>query len=429
MGEIWPYLLLAVLLFSRFAVLVATHDIGRHLCLAYTLLICFWFQVAIPIWGWLDDVNGLHGNYLRDYYDDAGIIYLSMISSLILGYSILSPRERRSTSESGNEPSPPETVSKTKTRFALASVLLLYAIFGKFDGVTYEDPMGGDSSSVNYILALIETFPALILIALIARVTKFEIVVWILIASAIFVFIGFRYRIVLLYTSLLFFGVLGGFTVPRSARLMILSISVLALSGTVFVTTIIRGELRGAGISGVARHSELASEYYEEDSIRKILFDTSRNYLSTMSLLKYMEISGEPHGFGETMFGHIAVRALPAFVFKDGKKPRPPSVDVSAASWGTDAGFFVGEAYDFFGQVYYEFGAIGGTLFTLLTGAVLRRIQNSLNRQASSGLGLAMAAVFAATLFHFFSRGYLPAYIETLVYSLSPFMFIRFMRA
>ncbi len=403
----------------------------KHLALLFLFITMFVFMFFSPLYGYLTHFTTLFDNYLWDYYPEIVLNYLIAIVFFLLGYLLLKKRrvsyDLSFTSKENYIDAKFIRIGLLISLFAFImwgvtsgkslSNIFLLGFFGLSENATYTEGLKGN----NYLLLMIETFIPLLALSLYSNMKKSELVLWITIVAIIFLSQGFRYRFILLLSAFLLIYLYNN-------KLSIRKILFLGMSISIFMYAIIevsnyRSSIRNSVKSGYVSQDAKSSNR----DIANIVFSSTRNYLAFGSLLKYMDNTDIPYGYGETMIGHIFIRMLPSSFFDKNIKPRPPAIEISAKSWGSREALTAGEAYGGVGGVYYEFGSVGVALFFLLIGMMTKWLDQRIST-SNNKIKVVFYIVITISLFKIITRGYLPEFFFSFSFILLPFLYIRFFR-
>ncbi|UPT76870.1 oligosaccharide repeat unit polymerase [Sulfurovum sp. XGS-02] len=410
------------------------NNIKNNLPLFYIITIMFAFMFLGPLYGYVNNIKSLFGNYLWDYYDDVLVYYILGISMFFIGY-ILSIKNTKKNKKINI--SLLKNIDKNFIRFGMLIGVLGYILWAVTSGrsiynIFLLDYFGASNNldnfmniekGNNYLRQMVEIFIPILTLSFFSNMKKKEIAIWTLIALIIYISQGFRYRIILLISAYTFIYI---FFYVKSYKKFFMSTGLLLILTLYTVTqlTYYRWEIR-ANILG--QEAKRVSSDYANETVLSTFGHYTRNYMPFASLVKYMEKNDIEYGYGETMFGHIFVRMLPSFFFPDGK-PFPPAVKVSAESWESAEGKFAGEAYAATGGVYYEFGVIGIILFYIVIGYLIGILTKKI-KKAKNSVHLAFYLTIIVSFFQLLTRGYLPGYVISFGYMLLPFIYIKFFKS
>ena len=139
--------------------------------------------------------------------------------------------------------------------------------------------------------------------------------------------------------------------------------------------------------------------------------------------LKYFELTTVEHDFGETMFLYPFIRLTPSFLFEENTKPYPPpSIKIIIDSFGTKAGITSGSAVTNIIEYYIAFGVIGIVIFMFFFGCLVAFIQNRLD--VGNLMNLSLYVIITISFFQFITRGFLPQYLNHLIYFIIPWFIL-----
>ena len=110
----------------------------------------------------------------------------------------------------------------------------------------------------------------------------------------------------------------------------------------------------------------------------------------------------------------------PARFFPEGKKPYPPPF-FPALDTAIGGSRDIGEAATFLGSFYFAFSFGGVILISILLGITTKR----LTVHGKRPLNFLLNTMIMMAIFQFFTRGYLPQFVDHLAYMVFPWFFLR----
>jgi oligosaccharide repeat unit polymerase len=360
---------------------------------------------------------------VRDYFE-VGFAQIGIhLFCYLLGYATLSRKINNKYPEQLTEIIPEysnfvskKVVSVFVILFAIIFLNTLYTginlidvVMGKFDRPTL-GLKGGTYFLQNFADSLI----TLLIAAYYFKVKKSSFFWMILVAFALFLILGFRYRLLL---SIFGFGMV----YMLKNRIRLIAFVKYAMVGFVAFYFVI--------FISFNRYA-LATQNYEEIAYDLTEFNYENVYNETFgsmvdfALYKAHDDELINIDYGQTMIGIIFVRIIPASFFPNGQKPYPPPQLISIDK-ALDVPRENGAASTAIGALflafYYPGIYIGGFCLGLIVGASQRMINGMDVFKPLFGIAIMLA------LFQWLTRGYLPQTIDHLVYLVFPiFILSRF---
>ncbi|EHZ7343043.1 hypothetical protein K6O87_002579 [Vibrio vulnificus] len=430
-ASLFVYLLLWLLIVTT--VFLYFGGISKHLTFLFVMFLALLYDFFTPLYGLANGWVSLFGNDISDWFAKGimlsatsllsiGVTYIFLCSNFVRKVDVLTKKT---------------TISVYKARIILivgVSATVTWAAISGY-GVSslffIRNISGGASTGLswdelnfdryNYLKQCVEFLIPGLVIAVASDMKKKELLVWFFIVTLIFLSFGFRYRLILVFVAIVILKFYQkGFDLKLVRKIIVY--------GLIFVTlNIIFGNVRtyikavSRGIEGdMALIEERQSKSFEESAADNF-FKYSRNYLSNMSLLKYLDQGYAEHDYGESMFYQIIVRALPGIIF-GGEKPFPKSLEASKLSWHSIEGLYAGEAFTYVMDFYFAFGIPGVIIFSSLLSVIIfffSRDMNSLHKAI-------FISITTASLFHYLTRGFLAGYLMSYLYMMFPLVYIYF---
>nr|WP_321381983.1 O-antigen polymerase [uncultured Vibrio sp.] len=403
--------------------------IKNNIAYFYVMLWLFLYDFLTPLYGLANNWLMLFGNDISDYFF-TGVSYtiLSMFF-LTLGYFFRANQRNIKTVAINTEcETKYNNISITFSRCILIiSVLsvIIWAIISGYglralfmvnlfsDGVS--DWSDDSYYRYNYLKQVFEMSLPALLIAYSAKMPRKELIFWFAICTTIILSFGFRYRIIILIFSFVIYYVLTNDINKRKV------IKILIILATFISLNVAYGNARGY-IKNLTRDGSEVIEYQKKEyNPIENLFRYTRNYISNMSFIKYIDHGEAEHDYGESMFGQIFIRALPKTLFENNEKPFPKSLEFSAKSWNSEEGLRAGEAFTYVIELYFSFGLPGIVFLSWFFGYILRL----LIERAYNYYGIVFVSLTTASLFHYVTRGYLPGYLMSYMYMLIPLLIFK----
>ncbi|WP_275163340.1 O-antigen polymerase [Citrobacter portucalensis] len=419
--------LLQVIMYVVFITFLLRSGVVSNLPVLFILLIFIIWQLITPFYGYIHNYRTFFYLDIYEYYMPVMINYMVNLLFFIIGFiSVNKTNINKNFIFSDRN----YVVSIVFVRMLLIISLTCYILWGITSGKSLSsiflvDFIKGNFGSVNtnevergnvYLLSLIGFITPAIFMAYFSEMKIKEFMFWLIIATVIYTSQGYRYRILLLGIGLLFLY-MSSTKVNYKKYIKLILISIISITLLMQLANI-RNEIRASqATASFSEESTTKSEYSK-------WFVSTRNYIAFASLLKYMDEHNLEHGYGETMFLHIFIRAVPSSFFPSNHKPVPPALIVSADSWGSIDGFMSGEAYGCVAAAYYEFGFFGIIIISLIFGAIVAVINRKWAKD-NSIYSRVLITIITVSLFQYITRGYLPGFVMTIGFMVLPMFFLR----
>lgn len=401
--------------------------IKRNIAYLFSMSVFFIYQFITPLYGVLQGWYELFGLNISDSLTKLIILYILSIFFVSIFYFISSRKfnidNGFSTLEVDNLIT--ENVARKWILISLCSIVLWSVISGYGLGTLFLINLFSDTKtslleennqSFLYLKQCFEFSLTGLLFAYSSKMKRREFIFWLIFVLIITLGFGFRYRLIILFCAITIYYILSR-KVSYKTPLKIL-VTMLALIGSLYFI----GETRNY-YKSMSRGYDVIQEVNissSEPVLTKVLKYT-RNYLSDAALMKYIDEEYDSHDYGHSMFAQTLIRLIPSNLFI-GEKPRPYSLAASAESWHSAEGYYAGEAFTHVGEFYYSFGTFGVIILSSLLGWILSclRIKNKTNFE------YLFLSVSISSLFHYYSRGYLPGFFMSYLFLIIPFIFIKF---
>lgn len=287
-------------------------------------------------------------------------------------------------------------------------------LIGKWLGYTNQMTYGVKGLTY-YLQNLVDCLVILILLGYASNMRRVYLIL--MLAGAIFFIIpfGFRYRIIYL---ILGFSILFIYKNELSIK------KILAFGAAILCLTLIFLFL-GANRTVIVGQ-DLNSKYtFQMLDVKKVVMQARGSYVD-LAIYKGIDNGDISHDKGKSFFYYLAVRAIPAGFFEEGKKPYPPilmsDVDkvLNLHSPPDCPGCRTGEAQTIMGAVYYSFGLWG----IGLVAAILAYLLAFYARLQSTYLSQLWGIAFLLALFMFVTRGYFPQVVDNWFYLVLPLVLL-----
>ncbi|MGR5177887.1 hypothetical protein [Vibrio mediterranei] len=407
-------------------------EVEKHLTFLFVISIAVLYDFLTPLYGLYNGWTVLFGNDISEWFAYGTLLSVVSLLSLSATYLILCSRFSRVINIPSNEIEISASSARAILFVGVLATVIWAAISGYGVGSLFfiRNITGSGSSGVswedlnfdryNYLKQCVEFLIPGLVIAAVSNMKKKELVFWFIIVISIFLSFGFRYRLILVFISIAMLKVYqGGISFKLVKKIAVYGL-VFVILNMAFgnVRTYIKSVSRGVDVDMVLLEERQAKSF--EASVAENFFKYTRNYISNMSLLKYIEQGYVEHDFGESMFYQIIVRAMPGVVF-GGDKPFPKSLEASTKSWHSIEGLYAGEAFTYIMDFYFA----GGMFAVIFFSSILGGIVFFLSRRVTSTYQAIFVSVTTASLFHYLTRGFLPGYLMSYLYITFPLIYLR----
>lgn len=395
---------------------------GKILIL-FTLLMYFIYFFISPLFYFVSSDFYIFGNDIKEYYNEGVIIYNLAVLSLMVGYYAL-PLKTNIQS--------PAFIDNFKNQntqrlgwfiyaIAITSTLLWahqsgYGVARLFflNYMMEVEQDAGFNSKSPYLLALGEMIITGVLFLYISNVRRLYFIISIILALMIFLSFGFRYRIIVLFISLICFFMLTH-KIKHKYVLYLFFISSFLLYTQVILSHS-RNTLR------VAATGQGQIELRQNKGVIETVAHQTSNHRTFFSTLKSFDSGQAEHDYGESMILHIFYRVIPSSFFPQNKKPGIPAQKIIKSSFNSKEGYKSGSALTNVGEYYIAFGTTGVVIFMFIFGSGIKMLERSYHKYKNNILFLAFYCVTTGSVFHFISRGYLPQFVNSYAFIILPFL-------
>lgn len=422
----FPYYLSVVLIFIilwflciKF-LLLSSDNWRDHIGFLYiaTILLIYWGLT--PLYGvfngWFEQFN----NNIEDYFIEVIILYMLAFFSLTVGYFLGIHKQKKMQMHNINIQIPVNIA-----RFWIIAGFLCVFIWGYLSGFSIKrllflsffvtnNKIGSETTTgmLSYFnLAFEFVIPGLVF-AYFSTMNRVEFSFWLILFCIITFALGFRYRLIIIFSVFFLLHVyqnkLNNFKLIKFSCVCISFVLVLAVIGD------FRSDIKSASKNGISTVSSIEIESSNYKNLGSI-FKYTNNYLTDMSLVKYMNENNIEYGMGESIFGHVFIRILPASLF-GGSKPYPPSIDAVRNSWNNLEGYYAGAAISVMCEFYFAGGYVGVFLLSVTLGWLISNLRKLTYKQNGSVLMI----LITCSLFHYVTRGYLAGFLMSFLFILIP---------
>lgn len=398
------------------SLLVRLGDAPRHSLLLFSTCALALFHGLGPLGNWLLEPHVLHGLPLDGYYAQEFFLYglglWALAGGYYWGWSHYRPWKN---------PLPgyfrPAWLAKnviTGILLGLLAVLLLnmvlnhYEFWSVFDFTDQRERLQVFKRPFHSIVleSFTNAFMSALVLAWIFRMKRWVWLLWAVPLLVFFALTGWRYRVVLTLAVLVWDAWLF-WPQTRARRWAAAALVLLATVGVPWLT-VNRWYLGKRqfdqmqwSLSGFNYHTLLTE------------LNTSQTFLA---LLKYKDEQDLGPDWGQSMLGHIVVRAMPSSWFPNAQKPLAPNLQLiqEAVPRPNPRGF---PAVGLIEEWYLSFGYSG----VLLGMAALGWLMTRLPDPRRSPWNRAVIACLGIVAYQWISRGYLPQQVELAVVLSLPF--------
>jgi oligosaccharide repeat unit polymerase len=287
----------------------------------------------------------------------------------------------------------------------IGGVNLVDVILGRANTTTLGMP-----GATYYIQNFADSLITLLVAAYIFKVKKKHRIIMFILGFTLFIILGFRYRILLTVFAIVLYNI---YKNGIKARLFLryLTFSFIFFYSILFLT-----------FNRVKLYSGFYNEITYDPSLfnYNIFFDQAKGSLVDFALYKALDNDVIESDRGETMFLYVFIKMIPAKFFPDDTKPYPPPF-LPALDKAIDGSRDFGEASTILGSFYFAFSYFGIIFISILLGISVKRLTVYNNRPVSILFNL----MIMMAIFQFYTRGYLPMFVDHLAYMLFPCFFIK----
>ena len=412
--EIFLLILLTLILILPFRILDKNNRLTFAHPLTFYSLIMLYYTVITPIYQIIFNQTTSRGIDFRDLYSLGWAGALLSAFSVLIGYSLKFKVKKKVSIYSDLNY---QSLWSIGLKLNIIG-LLLFMIFGGFD-LSLLNPFSDKSLSIdflaykggfkNYFLNAQEfLIPGNLLMFASTFATRKNINITflnILIGILIFLNSGFRYRILFLFTSIIFFI----FTKVNIKRNLI-KISLLGIILIVFLLTYI-GQVRTYGLGFDFQSLNISNNLFEDifNQAESKLFITSSAVINaTPEIIPFKNF----YPIYKTL-----IHPIPSSFFnKD-------SGDYLFSTLYTVYGFkgiYQGAAYLNYAEYYLMFGWFGIFIFNFLLGLIFKRLWIWLNSHKEEPLAVLVFILNVSYIFMIISRGYLPQQFHLYLFTVAP---------
>ena len=282
---------------------------------------------------------------------------------------------------------------------------LVDVVLGKTETTTLGLP-----GATYYIQNFADSLITLLVAAYIFRVKRRHQILMFVLGFILFIILGFRYRILLTVFAIVLYHI---YSKGIKARLFFryFVFAIIFLYSLLFLTY---------------NRVKLYSAQYEDLTYEPsqfnydIFFDQAKGSLVDFAIYKALDTDIIESDKGETMFLYVFIKMTPARFFSEGKKPYPPPF-FPALDKAIGGSRDIGEAATILGSFYFAFSTLGVILISVILGVVTKR----LTVYGVRPLSFLLNVMIMMAIFQFYTRGYLPQFVDHLAYMVFPWFFLR----
>lgn len=404
---VYTLLIIMALLFTvAINYIQSNGGILKHLYFSFSILVYLVYYLYAGFFSWKQSNFIVLGNTIEDIFEKGMIFYCLGIFFFIIGYVTYFTRSSR-----------PKPIYKKKKYFDQKLLIRLSLLFLVISYVIRFVGSGLTGSLDTYIYSTQDFLITLTIGLYLRKVRTIYFLPILLLVFVLFSSNFFRYRIILTVTGL---GVIYLYRHPEFLK-NILKYSIIGLMAAyafLFITV-------NRKILADLNFDEIHYNVFEDgSSSQTIVLEQGSNIHADFTIFKYYRDHPEAqHDYGETMFIYPFIRAMPGFLFTNGK-PYPPSLQAIVNSYGGDfTAEHSGKAVTNVGEFYIAFGITGIMVGMFLFGRILRFLQNKWIWDNSYNSLLQLAIL--VSLFQYITRGYFPQYVNHIVFLAIPVYLLR----
>jgi len=425
---IYIILLLNVIVLSSGYLYIFLKGARNHIVFTFSWLIFSVYYFITPlyfylsgrktIWGQDVEFMGL-GEDISAYYTK-GFAYFGLgIFSFLLGYVFIN-KPSISLNISSRFRNPIALVwiywffySLILINFLIEGINPLAILLGDESGRTLSESGGS-----NYIKNLSDSLISCVIIASIFKLNKRHLILMILLGSVLFLLMGFRYRIILLFIGIIIPWLYNNrFNFKNAIKLILYFFISFYL--ILFITFNRFNFVYG-------KWDELDYQL-KEYGIVETLAEQTRGALDDINIIKYYNTNETAQFDYGITFMYFIVRAVPRSLFgewKDSMYPPPAFKIIHEAYnlppyWGN-----TGEAPLFMAYFYIAGGFFGLISLCFLMGLSIGYF--TMIGPSHNPRYLSLMCIFCCALFMWYTRGYFPQFLDHLLFLLIPyFLFFK----
>ncbi len=282
---------------------------------------------------------------------------------------------------------------------------LVDVVLGKTDTTTLGLP-----GATYYIQNFADSLITLLVAAYIFKVKRRHQILMFVLGMILFIILGFRYRILLTVFAIVLYHI---YSKGIKASLFIRY----ALFGLVFLYSLLFLTYNRVKLYS-AQYDILT--YQPSQFNYDIFFDQAKGSLVDFALYKALDKNVIESDNGKTTFLYVFIKMTPARFFPGGKKPYPPPF-FPALDKAIGGSRDIGEAATMLGALYFAFSTFGIILISVILGIVTKRM----TVYGVRPLSFLLNVMIMMAMFQFYTRGYLPQFIDHLAYMVFPWFFLR----
>lgn len=409
-----------------FYVLKRLKGIKYNVPYTLSILLFFIYSFLTPLYFYLSDRAAIfddnpylygQGRSIIDFYT-IGILHLT-IANLLFVFGYFSFRVKKPNRKSSSYLVNPEKKSLYLFLFCFTMVLISYfttnvnplaVALGSSDASLVQ--LSGVSN--NYLKNFADSMISTLIFLFYFKYEKRLLVALTLISFVLFTLMGFRYRIIITLLGYIFVYVTRNKLKIKTA--LIYSLIITVFSYIILFITYNRLRLTNASYGDVV---------YDVTEILdpSLIFEQTRGGLDDITIMKYYdEVSDAPYDYGLT-FLYVFVRILPRSLvgseYKNSLYPPPAFLTIKEAyGMPEQVADAAGETPLHYAYFVISFGIIGLYALSLLMGILIKYF--TFKNDSDTPIGFLANVVIALALFQYITRGYFPAFVDTLAYMLVP---------
>lgn len=383
-----------------FGIYLARKNPKQHFLFLFSLVLYFVYCFLGPLNSYqTGNYEKLGGNYF-DYFDYGIQIYCLAVFTFIISYFIGFSYFKKEKRKLANF-----TLNKKAKYYLYGFFLIVTFVVYRFRQENQSDQIEG---IFNYLLFFADSLILAFAIFYYEKKQNFMIITLTIITFFYFLFLGFRYRVILLFIA--FFYML---LIQNKVKLSTVIKSVVFVYFFAFIINFIsvnRQVFKDRNFDAV----EISQESPDEMSGYDYFLHQTDNYSTDFNVLKYMNKYKVDHDYGSSMFLHILIRITPASLYLHNKKPEIPQQEIIKNCFNSIGGQESGAAVTNIFAYYIAFGVFGVAFFMSVLAFILAYFSKKLNLDFTRNR---IIIVFVAmVLFQIITRGFFPQEFTLIVY-------------
>ncbi|SEP54773.1 O-antigen polymerase [Flavobacterium urocaniciphilum] len=392
--------LIVLVFIILFGIYLARKNPKQHFLFLFALVLYFVYCFLGPLKTYqTGNYEKLGGNYY-DYFDYGVQIYCIAIFSFIVSYFI------------GFSYFKKEKVTIQKFTLSKNAKYYLYGFFLIVTFVVYRFRQENQSDQIegifNYLLFFADSLILALAIFYYEKKQNFIIITLTIITFFYFLFLGFRYRVILLFIA--FFYLLLIQNRIKFSTIIKSTVFIFLFAYIINFISVNRQVFKEQNFDEVVLSQDSPNDMSGYD----YFLHQTDNYSTDFNVLKYMNKYKVDHDYGSSMFLHILIRITPASLYLHNKKPEIPQQEIIKNCFNSIGGQESGAAVTNIFAYYIAFGISGVVFFMSVLAFILSYFSKKLNLEFTRNR--IIIVFIAMVLFQIITRGFFPQEFTLIVY-------------